>query len=85
MRFFLKTFVLFFAFVTQAFAVDVNSATASELSTLPGVGPKTAEKIIAYRSQNGPFASCDQLTKVKGIGAKKVAKLKPKCSAMPKQ
>ena len=78
MRFFLQTLILFFAFMTQAVAgVDINNASASVLSTLPGVGPKTAEKIIAYRDANGPFASCDQLTSVKGIGAKKLEKLKP--------
>ena len=60
-------------------AINVNTASASELTKLNGVGPATAKKIITYRETNGPFASCDQLQSVKGIGAKTVQKLKPDC------
>ena len=82
MRFIFSFFCIFFLCIQSAIAgVDINTATASELTTLSGVGPKTAEKIIAYREANGPFASCDQLTSVKGIGAKTLAKIKPTCSA----
>jgi competence protein ComEA len=56
--------------------VDLNSATADQLQTLPGVGPATAQKIIAYRVQHGNFRSVDQLQDISGIGDGKYAKLK---------
>jgi competence protein ComEA len=58
-------------------AVDINSADAAALETLPGVGPSTAAKIIADRESNGPFASVDDLTRVSGIGPKKLEQIKP--------
>lgn len=51
--------------------VSINSATAEQLQALPGIGPATAEKIVADRKANGPFASIDELTRVSGIGQKK--------------
>jgi competence protein ComEA len=56
--------------------VDLNTASASQLDALPGVGPATAQAIISYRSEHGPFASVDQLASVKGIGPAKMAQLK---------
>ncbi|MCT1445394.1 ComEA family DNA-binding protein [Corynebacterium sanguinis] len=56
--------------------VSLNSATAAELTTLPGVGDATAAAIIAHREANGPFASVDQLMDVKGIGPAKFEALK---------
>ena len=52
--------------------VNLNSASESELETLPGIGPSTAEKIISYRVANGSFSSIDELQDVSGIGAKKL-------------
>jgi competence protein ComEA len=52
---------------------NVNTATAQELDTLPGVGPATAEKIIAYRREHGPFQRPEDLLQVSGIGEKKLA------------
>ena len=57
--------------------VDLNKATQAELEVLPGVGPKMAERILAYRVENGGFKSIDQLDEVKGIGEKRMATLKP--------
>ena len=57
--------------------VPVNTAPASELQKLPGIGPKLAEAIIAYRKQSGPFASVEQLLEVKGIGPAKLRRLGP--------
>ena len=57
--------------------VSLNSATVEQLDTLPGVGPKTAQEIVSYREQHGPFTSVDQLTDVKGIGPAKLASLRP--------
>lgn len=48
--------------------VYINSATAEDLETLPGIGPATAEAIISYRDENGPFADLDALDAVPGIG-----------------
>ena len=56
--------------------VHLNSATAEELDTLPGVGPVTAEKITAYRDQHGPFTSLDGLDAIPGIGPARIASLK---------
>jgi len=48
--------------------VDINSASQGELESLPGIGPVTAQKIIAYRQTQGPFASIEDIQKVSGIG-----------------
>jgi competence protein ComEA len=52
--------------------VDLNRATAAELDELPGVGPSTAQAIIAYREEHGPFRSVEQLLEVRGIGQAKL-------------
>lgn len=56
--------------------VNINTANATQLTQLPGVGPAIAQKIIDYRTANGPFNSVDDLTKVPGIGAAKLAQIK---------
>jgi len=48
--------------------VNINTADAAALETLAGVGPALAARIIAWREQNGPFRSVDELTAVSGIG-----------------
>jgi competence protein ComEA len=48
--------------------LDINTATLEELIALPGIGPSTAQKIIDYRTANGPFSTIDDLDKVSGIG-----------------
>lgn len=55
--------------------IDLNSADAAALDTLPGVGPSTAQKIVADREANGPFASVEDLGRVSGIGPKKLEQL----------
>lgn len=57
-------------------AVDLNTADAALLDTLPGVGPSTASKIVADREANGPYASVEDLSRVSGIGPKKLEQLK---------
>jgi len=56
--------------------IDLNSATLAQLDTLPGVGPATAQAIIDYRSQHGPFHSVDDLLNVRGIGPAKLDELR---------
>lgn len=71
-------FILFAAlsFSFAAAVVDINTATAQELTTIKGIGAKTAEKIVAYREANGPFKSVDDLTKVSGIKEKRLDKIR---------
>lgn len=52
-------------------AVNINTCPAAELTSLPGIGPKTAELILAYREENGSFARIEDLLLIKGIGPKK--------------
>ncbi len=56
-------------------SINVNIADAKTLSLLPGIGPKTAEKIIAYREKNGPFKRVEDLRKVNGIGKSKLKRI----------
>jgi comEA protein len=56
--------------------INLNKATKEELMALPGVGEKTAEKIIQYRMENNGFKSKDEIMEVKGIGPKKYEKMK---------
>ena len=56
--------------------VDLNTATAEELDTLPGIGESLARRIIAYREANGPFGSIEEIMEVSGIGEAKFAELK---------
>jgi competence protein ComEA len=56
-------------------AIDVNRADAAALDTLPGIGPATAEAIIAYREANGPFKRNEDIQNVKGIGPAVYAKI----------
>ena len=70
----MKKFLFLIVLSVLAFAsVDINRATAKELTTLKGIGKKKAEAIVAYRKAHC-FKSIDELTKVKGVGKKTVEK-----------
>lgn len=56
---------------TVRFPVNINTADADTLTALPGIGRVLAERILAYRRQNGPFRAIEEIMKVEGIGEKK--------------
>lgn len=58
--------------------INVNTASASALETLPGVGPQTAQAIIEHRTKNGPFLGVDELLNVRGIGPAKLEAMRAK-------
>jgi comEA protein len=58
-------------------SIAINKANASELTRLPGIGPKTAEVIVAYRNEHGPFQDLSHVMRVKGIGPKKWEQIRP--------
>ena len=57
--------------------VNLNTATVDQIEALPGIGRKTAERIIEFRTKNGGFKRIEDLMNVKGIGEKSFLKLKP--------
>ncbi len=96
MKSILASLILSCALALPAFAadpVDINTADAKTLAEgLVGVGLSKAEAIVAYREENGPFASVDELARVKGIGDRTVERnrelmstgAKPKAGKAPK-
>lgn len=63
--------------------LNINTASASDLEGLDGIGQALAERIVAYREANGPFQKVEDLQKVKGIGAGLVDKLAPQITIAP--
>ena len=61
---------------TEKPRVSINYAPADELCTLSGIGPSTAERIIAYREENGLFQTLEDLMRVKGIGQSRFEKIR---------
>ena len=60
----------------DAAKININTASAEELSQLQGIGPKYAAKIVEYREKDGPFASPEDIMKVPGVGQKTFEKNK---------
>ncbi len=65
------------AFASSGGKIDLNMATSIQLQELPGVGEKTADAIVKYRKNHGSFHSVNDLLNVKGIGKKKLEKIRP--------
>lgn len=65
---FLGVFLLLAPAMSAANLVNINTATAAELDTLPGIGPSLAGKIVTYRETNGPFQTLEEIMNVSGIG-----------------
>ncbi len=61
---------------SNAELININTASQTDLESLPGIGPTTAQKIIAYREANGPFAKIDDIVNVSGIGPGTFEKIK---------
>ena len=57
--------------------ININTADIQQLTLLPGIGETIAERIVAYRSENGGFTTIEDLMKVSGIGEKKFEQMKP--------
>ncbi|MFH1817285.1 MAG: helix-hairpin-helix domain-containing protein [Pseudomonadota bacterium] len=66
-------------------AVNINTATQSELEAVKGLGPAKAKAIITYREAHGSFKSLDELDHVKGFGSASVEKLKGELSVGPEK
>jgi len=60
--------------------INLNTATVAQLTSLPGIGPKTADLIIQYRQKNGPFKKIEEIMNVRGVGEKSFLKLKSRLS-----
>ena len=56
--------------------ININIASVDELTALPGIGSTLAQRIVAYRNENGPFRNVDELLEVSGIGEKKLESIR---------
>lgn len=63
--------------ISEKQKINVNTATAEMLQKLPGIGPAYSKRIIQYREEHGEFSSIEELIKIKGIGKKRLEKLRP--------
>jgi competence ComEA-like helix-hairpin-helix protein len=63
--------------ISLGIPIGINSATAEDLEALPGIGEKLARRIVAYRSENGPFMDFDSIPDVNGMGEKKLSRIRP--------
>ena len=62
---------------SEAGQIDINRASAEQLTVIPGIGKVMAERIVQFREQHGPFKRVEDLLKIKGIGEKSFQKILP--------
>lgn len=65
------------AVATSKAHLNINTATAEELERLPSIGPKAAESIVQFRTENGPFRRVEHLMLVRGVSERRFAELRP--------
>jgi competence protein ComEA len=63
--------------------VNLNTATATQLASLPGIGSKTAALIVQYRQKNGSFKKIEEIMNVRGVGEKSFLKIKSRLTVAP--
>ncbi len=69
--------------MASAATVNLNTATIVQLESLPGIGTRTAERILEYRQKNGGFKKVEELMNVRGVGEKSFLKMKPLITVTP--
>lgn len=67
----------------SAAPINLNAATREQLESLPGIGARTAERILEYRQKNGSFRKVEDLMNIQGIGEKNFLKLRPLVTVAP--
>lgn len=67
----------------QSYRIDLNKATLQDLTLMPGIGAKTANRILDNRNLHGPFRSLSDLARVRGIGPKTIQEISPYCQPFP--
>ena len=65
--------------------VNLNSATAAQIASLPGIGLKTADLVVQYRVKNGPFKKIEEIMNVRGVGEKSFLKIKERLTVAAAQ
>ena len=73
------------ATVVSTEVVNLNSASAAQIASLPGIGPKTADLVVEYRTKNGPFKKIEEVMNVRGIGEKSFLKIKDRLTVAAQQ
>ena len=68
---------------SAAAPLNLNTATAVQLEKLPGVGPRTAARIVEYRQKNGSFKKIEELMNVRGMGEKSFLRIKNQITVVP--
>jgi competence protein ComEA len=63
--------------------VNLNTATIQQLEALPGIGPRTAARIIEYREKHGPFKKVEELMNVQGVGEKSFLRIRSQLTVSP--
>ena len=71
------------AVVVSTDIINLNTATAVQLASLPGIGPRTADLIVQYRQKNGGFKKIEEIMNIRGVGEKSFLKLKSRIVVTP--